>query len=52
MAQLHCDEPAGVVALYASPVPQAMQAEAPEPKVFAGHREHALLVVGEQVAVW
>ena len=41
-----------MVALYAAPVPQAMQAEAPEPKVFAGHREHAALVVGVQVADW
>jgi hypothetical protein len=48
-AQLHCVEPAGVLALYpaAALVLQGVQASAPAAaeKVLTGHWEHALFVV-------
>ena len=34
--------------MYATPVGHAMQADAPVPKVFKGHRLHAALEVGVQ----
>lgn len=37
-----------MLALYATPVGHAMQADAPVPKVFKGHRLHAALEVGVQ----